>query len=87
MPGLNLNMGAFGAGGAGSYAGPVYGSDGGAASVPYSTGYGDTGAGSALTFGPGSVTGPGGSNPTAHALAFGVFCFAALIFLGWALPR
>lgn len=81
MSGLYMGMGL---GSAEAYSGPVYGSDG-AASVPASGGYPDTGPGRAMTFGPGRVS--GGGNPTAHAFAFGVFCFAALIFMAWALPR
>jgi len=83
MSGLNMSMG-LGAG-AGTYAGPVFGTDGGAA-VPASGGYADTGSGRAMTFGPTGAT-AGAPAQTVHALAFGVFCFAALIFLGWALPR
>lgn len=86
MSGLQLNMGLGGATGAGTYAGPVFGSDGGAASVPASGGYPDTGPGRAMTFGPGASPGSA-RNPTLHAFALGVGCFAALIFIGWALPR
>jgi hypothetical protein len=81
MPGLNMNMGL---GAAGTYSGPTFGGDG-AASVPASGGYPDTAAGRAMTFSPSGIR--GGTNPTVHALSFGVLCFAALIFLGWALPR
>lgn len=81
MPGMNMAMGL---GGAATYHGPVFGTDGGAA-VPASAGYADTPAGTAMTFGPGGIS--QGRNPTAHALAFGVVCFVGLIFLGWALPR
>lgn len=77
---MNMGLGA----GAGGYQGPVYGSDGPAA-VPAPVGYADTRPGSAMTFGPGGVS--GGRNPTVHALAFGVFCFAALVFMAWALPK
>jgi hypothetical protein len=81
MAGLVMNMGL---GGGASYSGPVFGSDGGAA-VPATVGYPDTAPGRAMTFGPGGVS--GGSTPTVHALAFGVVCFAALVFIGWVLPR
>jgi hypothetical protein len=84
MPGLNLNMGL---GGSGGYSGPVFGSDGGAAAVPASGGYPDTGAGRAMTFGPGSAGSGAAGHPTVHALSFGVLCFAALVFMAWALPR
>jgi len=53
MSGLNMSMG-LGAG-AGTYAGPVFGTDGGAA-VPASGGYADTGSGRAMTFGPTGAT-------------------------------
>jgi hypothetical protein len=82
VPGITMNMGL---GSAGTYSGPVFGGDG-PSGVPATGGYADTGAGRALMFGPGQVSG-GGPNPTAHAFAFGVACFAALIFLAWALPR
>lgn len=85
MPGLNLSMGL---GGSGGYAGPVFGSDGGAAAVPASGGYPDTAPGRAMTFGPGGVSRGGGTaTPTLHALSFGVVCFAVLVFMAWALPR
>lgn len=83
--GLQMRMGLGGQAGAGTYMGPVFGTDGGAA-VPVTGGYADTGPGRAMTFGPSGTTG-GAAAPTVHALAFGVFCFAALVFLGWALPR
>ena len=83
--GIQMAMGLGGPAGGGSYQGPVFGTDGGAA-VPATGGYADTGIGRAMTFGPGGTTTPG-AGATVHALAFGVFCFAALIFLGWALPR
>lgn len=80
MAGLTLNMGL---GGAGTYQGPVYGSDGPAA-VPASQGYPDTGN-AALLFGPGGTS--GGPDPATHGLVFGLFCFGVLIFFAWALPR
>lgn len=84
MAGLSLNMGL---GGGAGYSGPVFGSDGPAA-VPASGGYGDTGAGRAMTFGPGHVTGgAAGGGRTVHALSFGVVCFGLLLFMAWALPR
>lgn len=89
MAGLVLDMGLGGAAGAG-YRGPVF-SDGAAApsSVPGAGGYGDTGRGSiaGMDFGPSGVTAPGMGRQHTHALAFGVFCFGALLFIAWALPR
>jgi hypothetical protein len=80
--GLQMSMGL--GGNAGTYAGPVFGSDGPAA-VPSTGGYADTRGGSAMTFGPGGAGGE--RNPAVHALGFGVVCFAVLIFMAWALPR
>lgn len=82
MAGLNLNMGL---GTAGSYRGPVYGSDGPSA-VPAAQGYPDTGN-AALMFGPGTVSGGGSRNPAGHGLVFGLLCLAGLIVIAWALPR
>jgi hypothetical protein len=79
--GMQMNMGL---GGAGVYSGPVYGGDGPAV-VPATRGYPDTAA-SAMTYGPGQA-GPPARNPQGHALVFGLACFAALIIMGWALPR
>lgn len=81
MAGLNLNMGL-----GGSYAGPVYGSDGPSA-VPEAQGYPDTGNNAMLRFGPSGVSGGEGAGRAAHSLTFGLLCFAALIFVAWALPR
>lgn len=81
-----MNVGLGGAGGVGGYSGPIYGNDG-AAAVPGSGGYGDTGRGSiaSVAFGPTGASKRGA--PAGHALGFGLFCFAALIVMAWALPR
>src|SRR5215467_6815504 len=83
VAGLNLNMGL---GGGGGYSGPSYGGASGPAGVPGSSGYPDTNANALLAFGPTGVT-QRGRNPAVHSLAFGVACFAALVFFAWALPR
>lgn len=78
----------MGLGGAGAYSGPVFG-DGPAATVPGAGGYGDTGRGSVtgLGFSPAGIEGAGVARPHAHAMTFGVLCFAGLLILAWVLPR
>jgi hypothetical protein len=89
MAGLKMNVGLGGSGGAAGYAGPVYSIPGGAADVPGSGGYGDTGRGglTGLSFGPAGTSAGMASSPAAHATLFGIACFGLLLFMAWALPR
>lgn len=87
MSGLKLNMGLGGSAGAAGYVGPVYSATG-AASVPGSSGYPDTGRQptiAQLAFGPGAGSGAGGS--PAHATWFGIGCTVLLVAMWWALPK